>query len=296
MLVHVLALVGVLTLLCVTTTTAAEDRALVSTDWLAEHIDDSDVVVFQVAMASAGAPVEYIAGSGLLDYHAVAAMERSGLIVEMQPVEDMVAALRRAGVGSDRHVVLYGTPAHFAARVYMTLDYLGHDRVSVLDGGLDAWRDEGRAVQPRPTTFGVGDFTAARRDNVLVTLDWVRDHLDDSALVLVDARPADEFRGDARSGRMRPGHIPGAQNIYWIDLLESEEMPRLRDLEDVRQRYQAAGATADSVVVSYCYIGMRASYTYLIGKHLGFDTRFFDGSWNEWAAHEDLPAELGESR
>jgi thiosulfate/3-mercaptopyruvate sulfurtransferase len=127
--------------------------------------------------------------------------------------------------------------------------------------------------------------------------DAVAASLEDAEVTLIDARPETEYTGERVVGRNpRGGHVPGAYNLYWEDLLISRDEPRLKDLNAVRARFAEAGASEDGVVVSYCQIGMRASYTYLISRHLGYDARFYDGSWMEWSAMTNLPAVQGASR
>lgn len=265
-------------------------NVLVSTDWLAAHLEEPDLVLLHVGMRHEGVPEELIPGTRFLDYHEVA-VERRGLSTELPPVQDLVAVFRAAGLTNESRVVVYGTPGHVPARIFMTLDYLGHgDRTSVLDGGLETWKAEGRPLETALASAEPGDFDAHVREDVVVTADWIHHRLEDPAVTLIDARPADEYSGERTSRNLRPGHIPGAYNLYWEDLIGSGELPRLKDLEAVRARFEESGASRESVLVSYCMIGMRASYTYLISRYLGYEARFYDGSWNEWGAREELPA------
>ncbi len=278
--------------------TAQEPQVLVSTDWLADHAADPDLVLLHVGMSMRGMPEEYIAGARFIDYRDFADEGPTGLIVELTPVEKMVEALQGAGVSNDSRVVVYGSgSAHLPARIFMSLDYLGlGDRTSVLDGGIETWKAEGRALASEASPSARGSFTAHVRDDVLVTSDWIFEHLEDGSVTLIDARPENEYTGERSGEDQRPGHIPGAYNLFWGDLMVSDEEPVLRALDEVKARWAEAGADAEGIVVNYCYIGMRASYTYLISRHLGFDTRFYDGSWNEWGASESLPAVAGKSR
>ena len=270
---------------------------LVSAGWLAEHGDDPGVVVLHVGMGRMGGLEEYVAGARFLEYHDIA-VERNDLITELAPVEDLVEAFRAAGVSNEDHVVVVGDPGHVAARVFVTLDYLGHGaRASVLDGGIAAWKAAGGEVSPEPATPpGRGDFEAEVRDDMLVTAEWIRERLDDPGVTLIDARPDDEYTGE-RPGRdfLRGGHIPGAYNLYWQDLTR-DDIPTLVELAEVRARFDEAGATANGIVVNYCLIGMRASYTYMISRHLGYDAKFYDASWNDWGRRDDLPLVTGRER
>jgi thiosulfate/3-mercaptopyruvate sulfurtransferase len=267
---------------------------IVSVDWLAEHLQDSSMVLVHVGMPTARFSGEFIPGARFLDYQEIVQV-RDGLIVEVPPVDELLEPFEVAGVSDEVLVVLYGSPAHLPARAYVTLDYLGHGaRTVVLDGGLEAWKAAGHSLAATPTQGPRGLFTPMVRDDVLVSAEWIEERLYSTGMALIDSRPEREYTGDIpiRIGG-RGGHIPGARNLYWEDLLVSPENPVLRDLTDLQLQFLEAGADYGATVVNYCYVGMRASYTYLVAKHLGYDARLYDGSWNEWSKNDSLPAVTG---
>jgi thiosulfate/3-mercaptopyruvate sulfurtransferase len=256
---------------------------IVSTAWVADHLHDPDLLLVHVAMAHMGMPERLVPGAVFLDYHAIETSK--SLPVEMPPVDELVSTLRGIGLSNSNRVVLYGPkPAHLAARVFVTLSYLGQDRVSVMDGGIEAWTEEGRPVVDHPATLRSGSFEAHVDPDVLVDAAWVKAHLGDPKVTLVDARPRSEYES--------PGHIPGAHSLYFGELLRPDEL-RLESEAEARARFEKAGAGADKLVVTYCQVGMRASYDYLVARQLGYSARLYDGSWAEWGSREDLPKEKG---
>jgi thiosulfate/3-mercaptopyruvate sulfurtransferase len=123
---------------------------------------------------------------------------------------------------------------------------------------------------------------------------WLTQRLDDPAVVLIDTRSPEEFAGTAAgSGPQEPvGHIPGATNIFWEDLLTTGDNPRYRPVDDLRAWFDAAGVGPDSTVVVYGATGLRASTVYFASRLLGYQTRLYDGAWHDWTTR-GLPVETG---
>jgi thiosulfate/3-mercaptopyruvate sulfurtransferase len=269
---------------------------LVSVDWLAEHLQDSSLVLLHVGMPTARSSGEFIPGARFLNYQDMVQV-RDSVIVEMPPVDELIELFEVAGVSDETLVILYGSPAHLPARAYVTLDYLGHGaRTAVLDGSLEAWKAAEHPVAASPALGARGLFAPIVQNDVLVSAEWIELSLGDPAVALIDSRTEGEYSGrvPTRIGG-RAGHIPGAYNLYWEDLLVAPENPVLRDLAEVQLLFAAAGVDGGTTVVNYCWVGMRASFTYLVAKHLGYDARLYDGSWNEWSKIDSLPAVIGSS-
>ncbi len=255
---------------------------VVGTAWLASRLRSAGVVVVEVGPTDASFRQGHIPGARFLPLAAVAASE-NGLSNEFPPEADLVAAFRALGVGETARIVLYGDdPGRMAARAWVALDLLGQSgRASLLDGGLARWVAERRpveqgavAVQPRP-------FAARLRAEGVVRGAWVRQHLGDPSVLLVDARPADQY-----SGVESPGHIPGARSIYWMNTLVSAEDPVLKPMHALHEEiFKPAGADRPAVrtLVVYCHSGMQASFDYFVARYVGYpDVRLYDGSMDEW--------------
>ena len=265
---------------------------LVTEDWLAERLDDPGLLLLNVEYDESTFLEGHIRGARFLPYQEIVT-QVGELLVELPPQEQLVEVFRQAGISNDLHVVLYGTPIP-AARAFVTLEHLGHDRLSVLDGGLYAWEEAGRAVATGEVTGERGTFRPALREDVFVDANWVDERRDDAGYALLDGRPDNEYTGadNGRNGTYRPGHIPGAGHVYWEEFILSREEPRFVSRDEMLALFGRAGIDPGETVISYCYIGMRASVNYFVSRLLGYQTRFYDGSWNDWSL-QGLPAETG---
>lgn len=271
---------------------------LVSTDWVAGHLDDPSVVLLHVDGSRSAYEQAHIPGARFLDLNAISWPGDPEVGTEMRTPAEIDGALEAAGVRDGRHVVVYGANPLAAARAWMTLDVMGWgDAASFMDGGLGAWQEEGKPVSTEAPTFAPGSVTLHPRSDVVVDSDWILARLDDASMTLLDARPDDEYTGadGGMGGMVHAGHIPGAYQIYWEKFVESRPIHRIHPTTELQALFAPSGAEAGSTVVTYCMVGLRASYAYMVARLLGYDAKLYDGSWHDWGSKE-LPYVSGTSR
>ena len=223
-------------------------------------------------------------------------VERDGIPNEFPPADSMEAMLEAAGVGGER-VLIVGGPIP-AGRAWAALDYLGlGERAALLDGGPAALARapsadaSAGAPATTPGETARADLEVDVREDMIVDAAWVHDRLDDPGVAILDARPPAEFSGETPGdGIDRPGHIPGARNVFWQTLVESADNPRLRDEAQLRQIFEQAGVGPDDTIVAYCRTGGQASFLYTVARHLGYDVKLYDGSFIDWS-RTDYPVE-----
>jgi thiosulfate/3-mercaptopyruvate sulfurtransferase len=262
------------------------DSLLVTPAWLHQHLTQPGLVVFHAERTRATYDTAHIPGARMVEL-ARFAQTRNSLPTELPPVDSLVALFRGLGVGNQGRIVISGDPL-VAARLFFTLDYLGHgDRTAILDGGLDAWRAAGHPVTAEVPTVAAGDIQPRGWPELVVTADWVNQTRSDSTIALIDARAADEFAGTRPDTTLkRLGHIPGSTNLDWNRLMDGK---RLKPVADLRAMFEGAGAAPTDEVVATCATGFRASMLYFVARYLGYRTRMYDGAWTEWSRREELP-------
>ena len=179
----------------------------------------------------------------------------------------------------------------WAGRLAWTLDIIGHHQWLYLDGGIHAWQQEGfdlthESTQATPTQ---PDLTIDTEP--LVEIDEMMECLDQEDLVIWDVRSRDEFLG-LRPGAQRNGHIPGAKNIDWLDLMDHNNAMRLRT--DIRELLKEHGIVPDRKIITPCQTHHRSGLSYMVGRLLGYPSiRAYAGSWSEWGNRTDTPIETG---
>ncbi|MCK9249247.1 MAG: sulfurtransferase [Solirubrobacteraceae bacterium] len=200
----------------------------------------------------------------------------------------------RLGIGSDTHVVVYTEAGPmWATRLWWMLRYFGHDAVSVLDGGLTAWRAAGLPTEAGPVTVAPATFVARPRPERLASRAEVERMSAEGGTCLVNALSTAVFRGDGPSNYSRPGRIPGSVSAPWEGLVDRDTW-RFRPLPELRAHLDAAGALGDEPVVAYCGGGISATVDLFALSLLGRDdARLYDGSLTEWSADPELPLETG---
>jgi len=274
---------------------AVRSDMLVSTAWLAQHLGDPNIVILQVSRDHTAYDAGHIPGARFLALSDIV-VTRDGILNELPPAATLKSVFERAGVSDESRVILYGDASVLpATRAYFTLDYLGHGATALLDGGLHKWTAESRPLAKESPEVKQGRLTPRPRPEVVVDINAVKDlsyaatNAPGSSPVLVDARTAGEFAGTtaASSEIPRPGHIPGAANLYWMQTQTSKDDMSLLPEADLRKLYESLGIKPDRPVVTYCNTGMQASQSYFTLKYLGYDTHMYDGSFSQWSAAKD---------
>jgi thiosulfate/3-mercaptopyruvate sulfurtransferase len=210
-------------------------------------------------------------------------VERDGIPNEFPRADSMAALLGGAGVSGDRFVIV-GDPIP-AGRAWAAFDYLGLGaRAALLDGGRAAL---GNIAPPPPAVSAVdtgAGLAVDVRNDMIVDAEWVHERLGDDGIAILDARPPAEFSGETPGdGIDRPGHIPGARNVFWQTLVVSADEPRLKAEAELRRIFEEAGVAPDDTIVAYCRTGGQASFLYTVARHLGYDVLLYDGSYIDWS-------------
>jgi thiosulfate/3-mercaptopyruvate sulfurtransferase len=284
---------------------AVQSQMLVSTSWLEQHLNDRDLVVLYVGRDRSQFEVGHIPGSRFVRLDDLVEQHKDSLN-ELPPVADLQATFESLGVGDQSRIVLTGDAlGMLAARVYFTLDYLGHaDDVSLLEGGTEKWVAELRATSKEQAHPERAHFTPHLRPEILISTAQMHDLSSQiskgaSNVVLLDARPVAEYNGNVKSEAVpKAGHIAGAESVYWKKLIRSDADPRLLPVDELRQQFLSAGATHGKSVITYCRTGMQSSFAYFVAKYLGYDAAMYDGSIYEWvhAADNNLVVSPGVER
>ena len=288
-----------LLLICASTLLASEDvlsgamPPVVTTGWLAVHLDDPNLVVVHIGQA--GSFEEgHLPGARRGSLRALIRETESGIRDEMPAADDIADALSKLGIGTDSSVVAYFASeagAWAAARFVVTLEYVGFGgRVAYLDGGLPKWRAEDRPVSTQETAFENTDLLVALDADIIVDTAWLSARLGRPEVAIIDGRPQEGYSGLTGDWN-RLGHVPGAMNIPFFTLLQESPPYLLRSREEITTMLVEAGAQPGDTVVAYCGTGLWASLPYLAARYAGYETRLYDGSFQEWAAAEDLPIE-----
>lgn len=279
-------------------------NVLVSTDWMAKHLDerwvrivesDEDVLLYDIG---------HVPGAVKIDWHEDL---QDPTVRDFIDSERFAKLMERIGVDNDTTIVFYGDKNNWwAAYAYWFFAYMGHSNMKIMDGGRKKWESEGRPLTREVPRYQHTSYSArpmrpelrAFRDDVLTHIGYTGRQPAGAGKPLVDVRSPGEFSGELlhmpdypQEGAQRGGHIPGAKNIPWGRAVNDDGT--FKSGNELREIYQGQGITGDKDIVTYCRIGERSAHSwFVLHELLGYPTvRNYDGSWTEWGNVIGVPIE-----
>lgn len=275
---------------------------LVSTAWLAQHLDAPDVRIVDASWFMPGSPRDakaefaerHIPGAVFFDIDEIADTDSPLPHMLPSPVK-FSARVRKLGLGDGSRIVVYDSSGILgAARVWWTFRVMGHEDVAVLDGGLPAWLAEDRPTDDHDPQPGERHFSPRVASDLVRDLNQIKRTLDSGREQVVDARPAPRFKGEVPEPRagLRTGHMPGALNVPVGSVIAPDG--RMKSAEEIRAVFEGAGVDLKKPIVTTCGSGITASVLSLALARTGKDrVGVYDGSWSEWGGRDDTAVVTG---
>ena len=281
-------------------------EAIVSSVWLAEHLNDPEVRIFECTMylqygsdgvtarnARSEFDAGHIPGAGYFDLQAdLSDQSPDALRFSMPPSDDLAAKLGEMGIGDGNRVVLYSRDnLQWSSRVWWMLASIGLEKIAILDGGFHTWVEEGRPVSTAPANYPAGILTAKPRAGTFVGKDEVLKSITAEGVCTINALSANIHRGeDDRYGRA--GHIPGSVNLPAASLQNTESL-KLRTPAEIASAFADAGVDQHGKIIVYCGGGVAATLDAFLLRQLGYkDIAVYDNSLTEWANDPEMPMEV----
>lgn len=272
----------------------AQKPILVTPKWVSEQTSNSEIRILQVSFLKFDYDREHIPNAGYLWPGWLAPDSPQGAM-NLPSTKDISAIMEGLGVSNNSHVILYfiRNEVSATARMFLTLENMGMiGKVSLMDGGLEAWKKEGLPVTKDIPTFKKGKFQATDL-GLLVDKNYVLKNLKSESVSIVDAIATKFYDGEP-TGNPRDGHIAGAKNIVYMDLVD--QSGSFKPLDQLQTYFSPVVPDKKTEIVTYCFIGQTASVVYLSARLLGYPAKLYDGSMQEWSRIPELPMELTEKK
>ena len=275
----------------------ANPDSLVSSEWLAEHLQDPNIRIVESNEDILLYDTGHIPGAVKIDWTSDL---NDQVARDYVNAEQFAKLLSSKGISRDTTVIFYGDKNNWwAAYAYWVFQLFGHTNAKLLNGGRKKWIDEGRTTTREVPKYAVTNYPVVQRDDTKIRAyrDEVLTHVKAKG-ALVDVRSVPEYTGEKlhmpeypQEGALRGGHIPGAASIPWAQAVKEDGT--FKSADDLAALYNGKGITADKDIVAYCRIGERSSHSWFVLKYLlGFPkVRNYDGSWTEWGNTVGVPVE-----
>ena len=266
---------------------------LIEPEQLTSRKDDSDVVIVDLCKASIYEQ-SHVPGAIHIEYPYIVTTKPPimGLVPEADQLKKVMS---HSGIKPGDTVVAYDDEGGGkAARFLYTLDIIGHKNYALLNGGLHAWVNEGHSLESVTNKRPTSQYPIVIDETPIASREFILEQLDNDELQLIDSRSPAEYEGSKKFAE-RGGHIPGAINLDWVNLMDSQNNLRLKTKDEIIQMLAEPNIEADKTTVVYCQTHHRSALTYFVLKNLGFkNLKGYPGSWSEWGNNPNMPVETGQ--
>jgi thiosulfate/3-mercaptopyruvate sulfurtransferase len=271
--------------------TTAAFPLVIEPEQLEQQLDAPELLIIDLCKPDTYAKA-HVPGAIHLGYAQLVAMRKP--VMGLLPDADTLSQLfSHIGLTANTHIVAYDEEGGgAAARLLWTLDAIGHKKASLLNGGLHAWLKEGHPVEDNPAQPEPSKYQAHIDETPIADQDFILSHLSDDNVILLDSRSPEEYRGERKFAE-RAGHIPGAVNLDWFNVMDKDNNMRLKPEAELRALMTERGLNDDNTIVTYCQSHHRSALTYFVLKVLGYSKiKGYPGSWSDWGNSESTPIEI----